>query len=457
MHRTHPRRFVAFVSFTAALAGLLFGLDTGAISGALPFIVQDFIISPGLQGWVVSVLMFGAAVGAVGSAALSWHLGRKVSLFLAAGLFVAGSLLSAMAPGVLSLLAGRVVLGLAIGVASFTAPLYLSEIAPGRVRGGLISMYQLMITIGILGAFLSDTAFSYTGAWRWMLGVPVFPALALLCAVVFLPNSPRWLAMRRRHDDAREVLERLRESPAEAARELHDIRESLAVPQEGWALFRRNGHFRRAVGLGVLLQIMQQLTGINVIMYYAPRIFELAGYASTAEQMWGTVLVGVTNVLATFIAIGLVDRWGRRPILLLGFAVMAVGMGSLGVMLHLDAPGSAARLFAVSMLLVFILGFAMSAGPVVWVLCSEIQPLKGRDFGIMCSTATNWLANMCIGAAFPVMLTALGGPRTFAFFAACNAVFILLTCLFVPETRGVSLEHIEKNLMHGQPLRRLGA
>lgn len=199
----------------------------------------------------------------------------------------------------------------------------------------MISMYQLMITIGILGAYLSDTAFSYTGAWRWMLGVIIIPAILLLIGVFFLPDSPRWFAAKRRFVDAERVLLRLRDTSAEAKRELDEIRESLQVKQSGWALFKENSNFRRAVFLGVLLQVMQQFTGMNVIMYYAPKIFELAGYTNTTEQMWGTVIVGLTNVLATFIAIGLVDRWGRKPTLTLGFPVMAAGMGVLGTMMHI--------------------------------------------------------------------------------------------------------------------------
>ncbi len=234
-------------------------------------------------------------------------------------LFVAGSLFSAAAPNVEVLIISRVLLGLAVGVASYTAPLYLSEIAPEKIRGSMISMYQLMITIGILGAYLSDTAFSYSGAWRWMLGVIIIPAILLLIGVFFLPDSPRWFAAKRRFHDAERVLLRLRDTSAEAKRELDEIRESLQVKQSGWALFKENSNFRRAVFLGILLQVMQQFTGMNVIMYYAPKIFELAGYTNTTEQMWGTVIVGLTNVLATFIAIGTVDRWGRKPTLTLGF------------------------------------------------------------------------------------------------------------------------------------------
>lgn len=301
-----------FVCFLAALAGLLFGLDIGVIAGALPFITDEFQITAHTQEWVVSSMMFGAAVGAVGSGWLSFKLGRKKSLMIGAILFVAGSLFSAAAPNVEVLIISRVLLGLAVGVASYTAPLYLSEIAPEKIRGSMISMYQLMITIGILGAYLSDTAFSYSGAWRWMLGVIIIPAILLLIGVFFLPDSPRWFAAKRRFHDAERVLLRLRDTSAEAKRELDEIRESLQVKQSGWALFKENSNFRRAVFLGILLQVMQQFTGMNVIMYYAPKIFELAGYTNTTEQMWGTVIVGLTNVLATFIAIGLVDRWGPQ-------------------------------------------------------------------------------------------------------------------------------------------------
>lgn len=448
--------FVIFVTFTGALAGLLFGLDIGSVSGALPFVIQEFAIDPASEGWVVSVLMVGAAVGAVGGSWFSKAFGRKAGLIIAAALFVWGSVLAAWAPLVGWLIVGRFVLGLAVGVASFTAPLYLSEISPVRFRGGIISMYQLMITIGILAAYLIDTALSYSGAWRWMFGIPGIPSAMLLAAVLFLPRSPRWLAMRHRMGEANAVLTRLRETPEEARQEMEEIQESLAVKQEGWKLFKANPNVRRVVGLGMLLQIMQQFTGINVILYYAPKIFQEAGYATIQQQMWGTVMVGLINVLATFIAIGLVDRWGRRPMLTLGYTVMALSMGLLGLLFYLGTATPGARLFSVIVLLVFIIGFAMSAGPLVWVLCSEIQPLKSREFGIMCSTTTNWLANACIGYMFPVLLQWQGAATTFWLFAALNALFIRLTVRLTPETKGVSLEHLEHNLMAGKPLRDLG-
>lgn len=446
-----------FVCFLAALAGLLFGLDIGVIAGALPFIAHEFQITSQQQEWVVSSMMFGAAVGAVGSGWLSYRLGRKYSLMIGAVLFVIGSLCSAFAPNNEVLLVSRVLLGLAVGIASFTAPLYLSEIAPERIRGSMISMYQLMITIGILGAYLSDTAFSYSGSWRWMLGIITLPALLLFIGVFFLPRSPRWLASRGRDAEARKVLEMLRDTTDQAKAELDEIRESLKIKQSGWALFKDNKNFRRAVYLGVLLQVMQQFTGMNVIMYYAPKIFDLAGFASTAQQMWGTVIVGLVNVLATFIAIGLVDRWGRKPTLKLGFLVMAIGMGTLGTMMNIGMDTPAAQYFAILMLLMFIVGFAMSAGPLIWVLCSEIQPLKGRDFGITCSTTVNWIANMIVGATFLTMLNNLGSANTFWIYAGLNLIFIFITIALIPETKNISLEHIERNLMTGKPLREIGS
>jgi SP family galactose:H+ symporter-like MFS transporter len=433
----------------------MFGLDIGVISGAEQFIQKEFVVSDRTIGWIVSIMMAGAALGALGAGWLSGHLGRKRSLILGAVLFVAGSVLCGVAwsPGVL--IVGRFILGLAIGIASFTAPLYLAEIAPESIRGAMISLYQLMITIGILAAYLSDLGFSYTGNWRWMLGVIAIPGALFLLGVLLLPDSPRWLMMRGRRPEAESVLHKLRGNVDAIAREIADIEEQLKIPQRGVHMFFQNANFRRSVGLGVLLQVMQQLTGMNVVMYYAPRIFQGMGYA-TAAQMWFTVLVGLVNVLATFIAIGLVDRLGRKPILYIGFVVMTLGLGVVGTMMHLGIDTHGEQLFTVAMLLLFIVGFAMSAGPLIWTLCSEIQPLKGRDFGIGCSTFTNWAANWLVGVSFLPLLNGIGQAQTFWLYAAFNAVFIVLTFWLVPETKGVTLEQIERNLMHGKPLREIG-
>ncbi|MFC4763166.1 sugar porter family MFS transporter [Dyella koreensis] len=449
------RATAVFTCILAALAGLMFGLDIGVISGASQFIQKEFQITDHMIEWIVSSMMLGAAIGALGASWMSAALGRKRSLILGAVLFVLGSLLCGWAWSPEALIAARLILGLAIGIATFTAPLYLAEVAPEHIRGAMISLYQLMITIGILVAFLSDTAFSYTGSWRWMLGVIAIPGALFLLGVFFLPDSPRWLMMRGRERDAHDVLIRLRGDESVAHREMTDIAEQLKTPQRGWHLFLENSNFRRSVGLGVLLQLMQQFTGMNVVMYYAPRIFENMGY-DTHAQLWFTAIVGLTNVLATFIAIGLVDRLGRKPILYIGFVVMALGLGVVGAMMHLGITSHVEQLFTVAMLLVFIVGFAMSAGPLVWTLCSEVQPLKGRDFGIGCSTFTNWIANMIVGATFLSLLHGIGNAATFWLYAGLNLVFIVLTYWLVPETKGVTLEQIESKLMAGKRLREIG-
>ena len=451
----HSRSTALFTGVMAALAGLMFGLDIGVISGATQFIQKDFRISDEVIEWIVSAMMLGAALGAAGAGWLSGALGRRRSLMLGAVLFVAGSLLCGFAWSPATLILARVVLGLAIGIASFTAPLYLAEVAPENIRGAMVSMYQLMITIGIFVAFLSDTALSYHGNWRWMLGVIAIPGVLFLVGVVGLPESPRWLLMRGRKDEGLDVLRRLRGDPAVVSREAADIEEQLKNPQRGWRLFLENSNFRRSVGLGVLLQVVQQLTGINVVMYYAPRIFQSMGY-DTAAQMWFTAVVGLANVLATFIAIAYVDRWGRKPILYAGFAVMAVGLGVVGTIMHLGVTSHGQQLLAVIMLLVFIVGFAMSAGPLVWTLASEIQPLKGRDFGIGASTLTNWITNMIVGATFLTLLNTFGRAQTFWLYAALNLSFLFFTYALVPETKGRTLEQIETRLMHGARLRDIG-
>ena len=451
----HPKAAIVTTCILAALAGLMFGLDIGVISGAQQFIQKDFAATDRTIEWVVSSMTLGAAAGALGAGWMSATLGRKRSLMLGAVLFIAGSLFCAMAWSPESLIAARVVLGLAIGVATFTAPLYLAEVAPERIRGAMISTYQLMITTGILLAFLSDTAFSSTGNWRWMLGVIAVPGALFMVGLFFLPDSPRWLLLRGRKEDAQIVLAKLRGDERVVEKEIADIEEQLKTKQHGWSMFRENRNFRRSVGLGMLLQAMQQFTGMNVVMYYAPRIFKEMGY-DTQAQMWFTVAVGLTNVLATLIAFGLVDRLGRKPILYAGFSMMAVGLGVVGTMMALGINGRAEQLFTVGMLLFFIVGFAMSAGPLIWTLCSEVQPLKGRDFGIAASTFTNWGTNFVVGVTFLSLMAGIGNAQTFWLYAALNAVFIIFTVWLVPETKGVTLEQIERNLLSGKKLRDIG-
>lgn len=443
-------------AFLAAVAGLMFGLDIGVISGALSFITKEFQASVTAQEWIVSSMMFGAAIGALCAGRLSYSIGRKYSLVLSGVLFIAGSLICVLAHSVSALIVARGILGVAIGIASFVAPLYISELADEQHRGSMISVYQLMITIGIVLAFVSDALFSYYGAWRWMLGIVAVPGAIFLIGSIFLPESPRWLILRGRSQEALKTLTAIRPSAREAQVELDEIENRPSLPQRGLSLFMQNANFRRSVSLGVGLQIVQQLTGINVIMYYAPHIFQVAGFGHDG-QMWGTATVGLVNVLATFIAIGFVDRWGRRPMLICGFIIMACGMGAMAVLLSAGTEANEIlRYLSVAVLLLFIIGFAFSAGPLIWVLCAEVQPLQGRDFGVACSTFTNWIANMCVGATFLTLLQILGSSNTFWLYAALNAAFILFVVAFIPETRGVSLESIETKLNQGLRLRDIG-
>lgn len=446
---------ILVIGVLAALAGLMSGLDIGVVAGALDFFAKQFNASTFAQEWVVSSMMAGAAVGALAAGWMSHALGRKRSLIAGASIFVVGSIGCALCWSIPSMIGFRVVMGLAVGISAFTAPLYLSEIASEATRGAMVSTYQLMVTVGIFLAFLSNTYFSYSGNWRWMFGVAAIPAGLFLVGVLFLPYSPRWLIMQGRHKEAREVLLSLREDPLEAAKEIKAIREQLEIKQHGFELFKTNSNFRRSIALGIMLQAMQQLAGINIIMYYAPKILSRAGFDSTS-QMWCTAIIGLVNMLATFIAVGLVDKWGRKPILYIGFSVMALGMAALAILLNTDMSNETSKFIAIFLLLLFCTGFAMSAGPLMWVLCSEIQPMQGRNLGIALSTLTNWITNMVVGASFLTLMNTFGTSGTFWLFAGLNASFIVLTFTFVPETKGMSLEVIEKRLMKGVKLRKLG-
>ena len=456
---------VYFIGLTAALAGLLFGLDIGVISGAEGLIQKSFSITDKIIEIVVSSLLWGAVFGTLISGILSNHFGRRGAILVSAVIFVVGSIACAVAPNATTLILARFFLGIAIGVASFTAPLYLSEISPQRVRGSMISMYQLMITIGIVLAFLSNTWLgNYAviggvtgGHWRIMIGIIAVPAFLMFLGVLFLPESPRWLFLKGKKAMAVSVFEMMHLPTDEISREVVEIEESLRVKQNGFQMFMGNPNFRRAIGLGIGLQVIQQLTGINVIMYYAPRIFKIAGFSSTEHQLWGTVIVGVTNVLATFIAIAFVDKLGRKPIMYAGFAVMGAAMVTVGLLFNMDLEKSPALgIWAIGALLLFIVGFAMSAGPIIWVLCAEIFPLSGRDLGVTFSTATNWIVNAIVGGTFLTLLGTLGNGNTFMLYGALNVLFVIFFLFFVPETKGVSLEKIESNLLSGKPLRRIG-
>src|SRR5271156_3982639 len=315
--------FVVLAAIFAAVGGLLFGYDTAAISGAVIFIKQQFSLSTFPEELVVSMVLVDAAMAALGGGRLSDHLGRRVTLILTSVIFVVGALICAFAGSFNVLLVGRVIVGIGIGLASTTVPVYISEVAPPKARGWQVSLFQLAITIGILVAYVVDYAFAPSGSWRWMLGLAAVPGLLLGLGMLYLPESPRWLARHGHTEKALKILTRIRGNDVTA--EFKEIQDSLSVTgQQGhWTdLFRPA--VRPALLVGVGLAVFQQVTGINTVIYYAPTILQRAGISSASGAILATAGIGVVNVLMTLVSMWLVDRMGRRPLLLIGTAGNAV-------------------------------------------------------------------------------------------------------------------------------------
>ena len=456
---------ITLIGCTAALAGLLFGLGIGVISGAIEFIQRDFHVSDQFIEWIVTALIWGALFGTFLSGFLSNKYGRKSAMLLSTILFIIGALQCAFATSSNMLIAARFVFGLAIGMTVFITPLYISEIAPQKVRGALISGYQLMMAFGLLIAFLSNTFFATTfsfagvagGHWRLMLGFVALPALIILPLMLLLPESPRWLFLKGFQDRSVAIFKKIGLSQEEILHETNEIKTNLKKKQNGLQLLLTNRNFRRAVFLGVSLQVIQQFTGINIVMYYAPRIFKIAGFATTAEQLWGTVIIGAIVIVSAIIAIVFVDRLGRKPIMYFGLTIIAASLLTVGFLFNKNLEQSPQLgHYAIGALLLFILAYGMSAGPLIWVLCSEIFPLAGRDLGVTFSTAANWISNAIVGGTFLTLLDKLGNGNTFLFYGTIQIFFLLFFICFVPETKGISLEKIESNLMEGLPLRKIG-
>jgi len=433
-------RFVTVVSWISALAGLLFGYDTGVISGAILFVQKDFSLSTIQEEVVVAAVLLGCLLGAMFGGELADKFGRRSTLMQVAILFVIGAIGTALAPNATWLAIGRVVVGVAIGVASFTAPLYISEVSPPNVRGRLVSLNQLMITIGIVVSYLADYALAGSGAWRWMFGLAAIPALVLFIGLLFLPESPRWLMSRSLGDEARALLGKIRES-GDVEAEIAEIASSLSEQKGSWReLF--NASLRPALIVGIGLAVFQQFTGINTVIYYAPTIFQFAGFKSAAAIL-ATVGVGVVNVLLTILALRLLDRAGRRPLLLYGIVGMVISLGFLGFAFLSPSLSDFVAWIAVISLAVYVACFAIGLGPVFWLMIAEIYPLKIRGRAMGVATVANWGSNLLVALTFLSLLHALGRAWTFWLYALVGVLSWIFVYWMVPETKGRTLEEIE--------------
>jgi sugar porter (SP) family MFS transporter len=436
--------YVAMVAFVAATGGLLFGFDTGVISGAIMFITPAFALSPAAVGLLVSVVTLGALFGALGGGSWADRFGRRPTLIGAGALFVVSALASAFASDLSVLIVSRLVIGLAVGVTSGTAPMYIAEMAPAAVRGRLVSFFQLAVTVGILVSYVCDHALAPHEAWRWMLGLGAVPGLILLFGMLSMPESPRWLLKSGAKATARAVLLKIRD-PEEAGIEENEIEKDLAHEQPAaWSeLLDRS--LRPALTIGVGLAVFQQITGINTIIYYAPIIFRQAGLSSASTALAATSGIGVVNVFSTIVAIWLVDRVGRKPLLLAGLTGMTLSLGMLGgAQLFGPALKFSPQLAApitVACVGVFIVCFAFSLGPIVWLMISEIFPNRVRARAAAVATAANWLANFVVSLTFPI-LRSLMGPSLFLLYAAMAIAAMIFITGWVPETRGKTLEEI---------------
>ena len=438
------RRNVVLTAAIAGLGGLLFGYDTGIIASALLFIRQDFEIGSFAQGLVVAAVPIGAVAGAgVAGPAADRH-GRRLMILIAAFVFIVGALGSAFAPNTEVLIAVRVVIGVAIGLASAAAPVYISEVAPPESRGRLVTFFQLAVTIGIFSAYLIGLALSGGGGhWRLMLGLGVVPALALAIGMLRMPQSPRWLVMTGDDFAARATLAKIRvDDPDTIDRELEEIKGSLDEKPGSWSDLL-HPVVRAALMVGIGLAILQQITGINTVIYYAPTIVEYTGVSGTTGPILAAVAGGVVNVVMTLVAIRLLDRSGRRPLLLFGVTGMSVSLFTLGIAFLGGGGSTVASVLAIASLMVFIASFAISLGPIFWLLNAEIYPLDVRSKAAGIGTMANWTFNFIVSLTFLLLIDGLGQSGTFFLYGAIGVLTLAFCWKFVPETKGKRLEDIQ--------------
>ena len=434
--------FIRRVSFIAGLGGILYGFDMGVIAAALIYVRDAFHLSTWMQEVLVIAVLIGVMIGALIGGTVADRVGRRKTLVWGAILFIAGSILAPLSPNVYVLFVARTLLGIAVGFTSVTAPVYVSELAPPQSRGMLIGLYQFALTSGIALADLVGYWFAASHGWRWMFAFGLVPALLFLFMVLTVPESPRWLFAQNRVAEAELVLKSYTDE-AGARLLLEDIHLSLMTKMERRWSALWSPAVRGSLFIAVGFMLLVPATGINAVLYYGPQIFSLAGISSDKSAIFATFLVAITNVLATVIALVLVDRAGRKPLLFAGLGGMTVALLMLAVCFHNQAAlGHSLGLIATSCLMFFITCYAFSLGPIAWILVSEVFPLRLRGRGVAAATLSFGTSNFIVSLTFLSLLKAAGTSLTFIIYGA----FCILTLIFVryviPETKGRELESI---------------
>jgi len=446
--------FVYIAVGVAAIGGLLFGYDTGVISGAILFIKNQFSLSITMEEIVVSSVLVGAVIGAVIGGALTDRFGRRKMIILAGIIFTVSAIGTALSQTVTWLIAARIVSGIAIGIASFISPMYIAELVPAKVRGALVAVNMLAITTGIVVAYLVDYAFSGIQGWRYMFGLAAIPSIALVIGMWRLPDSPRWLISKSKVEQARRVLQRAR-TASDVSPEITDIQQSMEKQGHGGinGLFQPSLRMPLIVGLG--LAVFQQITGINTVIYYAPTIFKFVGIKAAGPAILAgaglTMVMWCLHVLAIF----LLDRVGRRPLLLIGVTGQIIGLAILGAAFQFQQFASFKSYIAIGGLVIYVACFAFGLGPIFWLLISEIYPLKIRSAAMSAVTVTNWGMNLAVAVTFLTLVAVLGHAETFWLYGVIAVAAWVFIYRLVPETKGRSLEEIEAHWRAGKHPRAL--
>ncbi|MBF7978559.1 sugar porter family MFS transporter [Rahnella laticis] len=446
---------VKVIAFIATLGGLLFGYDTGVIAGALLFMKHDLHLTSVTTGMVTSFLILGSAIGAICAGRVADRFGRKKIILVMALIFMLGSLGCALAPNVVLMIIFRFILGLAVGGAAAIVPIYIAEIVPSNRRWQFVTLQELMIVSGQLIAYTSNAAINEVWGgettWRWMLGVACVPAVILWVGMLFLPDTPRWYAMHGRYREARDVLERTRKA-GKVEKELSEIRSSMSSKSEKHSRRQKtiSVWMKRLVALGIGVAMLQQLSGVNTIMFYAPTMLQATGLSTNASLM-ATIANGVISVIMTFVGIMLLSRFGRRPLLLTGqigctLTLLAIGLVTWLMPETVNGHPDAVRSYLVLGGMLIFLCFQQGAlSPVTWLLLSEMFPMRIRGMANGVSVFAMQMTNFSIAFMFPIMLESIGLTWSFFTFAAIGVAGGIFAVIFAPETQGKTLEQIEKH------------